>query len=44
MADEPRDAFEAALASVAPDAQDVLRRLVDDTAYVVPRVVSHLDL
>lgn len=36
------DAFDQALASADPDVQEALRELVADSAYVEPRVVSHL--
>lgn len=35
-------AFEEALASVDPVTREALRELVGDSAYVEPRVVSHL--
>ena len=42
-ADRPEgDAFNQALASADPAVQEVLRALVADSAYVEPRVVSHL--
>lgn len=44
MAMDPRndDAFEQALASVAPDVREALRDLTLDSSYVEPRVVTHL--
>ena len=36
------DAFDQALASADPAVREVLRTLVADSAYVEPRVVSHL--
>lgn len=42
-ADRPAgDAFDQALASAEPDVQEALRAIVADSAYVEPRVVSHL--
>lgn len=42
-ADRPEgDAFDQALASADADVQEALRSLVADSAYVEPRVVSHL--
>lgn len=36
------EVFEEALASAAPAVQEALRTLVADSAFVEPRVVSHL--